>query len=145
MGVVDGSTPYGDIIKAGPEANFPTPPTVVADADRRSLATAASSSLNWMREFFTTTSNPVGHGFTQTNLDNDFTSYSFQPKSDIPIKVIALDDTCKGAGPAELCRRLSRPDPDRLAQRRTPEGPGRKQAHDYRGAYPDQPADAPHR
>jgi metallophosphoesterase (TIGR03768 family) len=96
MGVVDGSTPYGDIIKAGPEADFPNPPTVIADANRRSLATAASSSQNWMREFFTTTSTPVGHGFTQTNVDNDFTSYSFQPKSDIPIKVIALDDTCKG-------------------------------------------------
>ena len=98
MGVVDGSTPYGDIIKSGPEANFPTPPTVTADANRRSLSTSVSSSRNWMREFFTTTSNPVGHGFTQANLDNDFTSYSFQPKSDIPIKVIALDDTCKGDG-----------------------------------------------
>ncbi len=82
MGVVDGSTPYGDIIKAGPEADFPNPPTVIADADRRSLATSASSSQNWMREFFTTTSNPVGHGFAQTNVDNDFTSYSFQPKSE---------------------------------------------------------------
>jgi metallophosphoesterase (TIGR03768 family) len=98
MGVVDGSTPYGDIIKAGPEADFPTPPTVIADANRRSLATSASSSRNWMREFFSATSNPVGHGFTQTNVDNDFTSYSFQPKSDIPIKVIVLDDTCKGEG-----------------------------------------------
>jgi metallophosphoesterase (TIGR03768 family) len=98
MGVVDGSTPYGDIIKAGPEANFPTPPTVIADANRRSLATSASSSRNWMREFLTTTSNPVGHGFTQTNVDNDLTSYSIQPKSDIPIKIIALDDTCQGEG-----------------------------------------------
>lgn len=96
MGVVDGSTFYGDVIKVGSEANFPNPPTVIADANRRSLATSASSSQNWMREFFTTTSSPVGHGFTQTNVDNDFTSYSFQPKSDIPIKVIALDDTCKG-------------------------------------------------
>jgi metallophosphoesterase (TIGR03768 family) len=96
MGVVDGTTPYGDIIKAGPEGRFPAPPTVIADPDRRSLATSASSSLNWMREFFSTTSNPVGHGFTQTNLDNDFASYIFEPKSNIPIKVIALDDTVKG-------------------------------------------------
>ena len=65
MGVVDGTTPYGDVIGAGPEASFPTPPTVMADAKRRSLATSASSTLNWMGEFFTTTSNPVGHGFTQ--------------------------------------------------------------------------------
>ncbi len=99
MGVVDGSTLYGDIIGAGPQALFSTAPTVVADPNRRSLATIgpnASSSLNWMKEFFNTTSNPVGHGFKQANIDNDFASYSFQPKSDIPIKVIVLDDTCKG-------------------------------------------------
>jgi metallophosphoesterase (TIGR03768 family) len=98
MGVVDGSTPYGDIIGAGPEANFPIPPTVIADPDRRSLATTTSSSLNWMSEFFKTTSKPAGHGFTQTNLNNDFACYSFQPKPDIPVKVIVLDDTCKGDG-----------------------------------------------
>jgi metallophosphoesterase (TIGR03768 family) len=98
MGVIDGSTPYGDVIKAGPEANFSTPPTVIADTNRRSLATSISSSLNWMGEFFKTTSNPIGHGFTQANLDSDFASYSFMPKSNIPIKVIVLDDTCKGEG-----------------------------------------------
>jgi metallophosphoesterase (TIGR03768 family) len=96
MGVIDGSTPYGDLIKAGQGELFATPPTVIADADRRSLTTGTSTRLNWMREFFTTQSNPVGHGFTQTNLDNDFASYSFRPKSDIPIKVIVLDDTCNG-------------------------------------------------
>jgi len=102
MGVVDGSTPYGDIIKAGPQENFSVPPTVVADPDRRSLVTlgpngsAGSPSLNWMKEFFNTSSSPVGHGFTQANIDNDFASYSFQPKSDIPIKIIVLDDTSKG-------------------------------------------------
>lgn len=96
MGVVDGSTLYGDIIGAGPEEDFPTPPTVIADENRRSLATPDSSSLNWMREFFNTTSSPVGHGFTKANLDKDFACYAFEPKSDIPIKVIVLDDTCKG-------------------------------------------------
>ena len=53
-----------------------------------------------MREFFTTTSNPVGHGFTQANLDQDFACYSFVPKTNLPLKVIALDDTAKGAGQA---------------------------------------------
>lgn len=99
MGVVDGSSPYGEIIKAGPMSLFATPPTVAADPDRRSLVIPGpdgSSSLNWMKEFFTTTSSPVGHGFKQSNIDSDFTSYSFQPKADIPIKVIVLDDTCKG-------------------------------------------------
>ena len=95
MGVVDGSTPYGNVVGAGPEKDFPTPPTVVADPNRRSLATSDSTSRNWMREFFTTTSNPVGHGFTQANLDKDFACYAFEPKSDLPIKVIVLDDTNK--------------------------------------------------
>ena len=95
MGVVDGSTPYGDIIGAGPEGNFATPPTVIADENRRSLATDASPSKNWMSEFFNTTSTPVGHGFTQANLDNDNACYTFEPRADVPLKVIALDDTNK--------------------------------------------------
>lgn len=95
MGAVDGSTVYGDVIGAGPQENFAVPPTVVADEDRHSLSTSESSSLNWMSEFFDTTSNPVGHGFTQDNLDNDFACYTFEPKSEIPIKVIVLDNTNK--------------------------------------------------
>jgi metallophosphoesterase (TIGR03768 family) len=95
MGVVDGSTIYGDVIGAGPESLFPVPPTVVPDDNRHSLSTSNSASLNWMSEFFNTTSTPVGHGFTQANLDNDFACYTFEPKSDIPIKVIVLDNTNK--------------------------------------------------
>jgi hypothetical protein len=94
MGVIDGKTAYGDIIGAGPVETMATP-IVAADHNRRALSTAASTSLNWMKEFFNTTSRPKGHGFTQTNLDNDFTSYTFEPKSSVPLKVIALDDTCK--------------------------------------------------
>lgn len=98
MGVVDGSTPYGDIIKAGPESLFSTPPTVVADPNRRSLVSTTSTSQNWMAEFFTTSSNPIGHGFNLVDPRNGagFASYSFQPKPGIPIKIIVLDDTCKG-------------------------------------------------
>ena len=59
-----------------------------ADPNRHSL-----NMKDWMSEFFNTSSNPVGHGFTQTNIDNDFASYSFDPKSNIPIKIIMLDDT----------------------------------------------------
>jgi metallophosphoesterase (TIGR03768 family) len=98
MGVVDGSTPYGTVIGAGPEDNFSVPPTVAPDPDRHTLSTSGSTSQNWMSEFFRTASFPVGHGFTQANLDNDFACYSFVPKADMPIKVIVLDDTCKGAG-----------------------------------------------
>jgi metallophosphoesterase (TIGR03768 family) len=110
MGVVDGTTPDGNIRGAGPEAFFATPPKVVADPDRRSLSTinvvdnsvTGSSTLNWMKEFFNTTSSPVGHGFTQNNIDKDFACYTFEPKTNIPIRVLALDDTCKANPNAEF-------------------------------------------
>ena len=103
MGVVDGSTPDGEIRGAGPEGYFASPPKVAADPGRHSLSTtnisnnttSGSSTLNWMKEFFNTTSSPDGHGFTQANIDSDFACYTFEPKADMPIRVIALDDTCK--------------------------------------------------
>jgi len=90
MGVIDGSTPYGDIRGAGPVAKFTSPPKVVADPDRRSLLRT-----EWMSEFFKTTSNPVGHGFNLVDpgQPQGFACYSFIPKSTIPLKVIVLDDT----------------------------------------------------
>ena len=88
MGVVDGTTPTGNIIGAGPVGDFPVPPTVAADANRRYV-----NKRSWMDEFFNTTSKPVGHGFSQTNLDLNFACYSFFPKSDLPLKVIVFDDT----------------------------------------------------
>jgi metallophosphoesterase (TIGR03768 family) len=87
-GVIDGRTPDGEMTGGGPLADFKTPPTVPADANRRPL-----SRKEWMGEFFKTSSNPAGHGFSQTNLDSGFTSYTFEPKSDLPVKVIVLDDT----------------------------------------------------
>ena len=57
--------------------------------------TSDSTSRNWMREFFATTSNPVGHGFTRANLDEDFACYSFEPRRICRCKVIVLDDTNK--------------------------------------------------
>jgi metallophosphoesterase (TIGR03768 family) len=96
MGVVDGSTKRGMIIGAGPDANFPKPPRIVADSKRRSL-----SMKGWMREFFNTTSKPIGHGFTQQMIDDGFACYHFYPKANVPIKVIVLDDTDKvGCGAA---------------------------------------------
>jgi metallophosphoesterase (TIGR03768 family) len=88
VGVIDGSTPYGSIKYSGLAGSFSSPPKITADPDRRSLL-----KKEWMNEFFTTTSSPVGHGFTQANLDNNFACYSFQPKQVIPIRVIVLDDT----------------------------------------------------
>lgn len=89
MGSIDGRTRYGDVIGVGPDKNFKTPPKVLAaDPNRRSL-----SRQEWIAEFFNTSSNPVGHGFTQASIDQDFASYSFEPKSNLPIKIIMLDDT----------------------------------------------------
>ncbi len=88
MGVFDGSTPYGDIKYAGPVADFKSIPKVAADSNRRSLKRD-----EWMKEFFTTSTNPVGHGFNPTDANKGFACYSFVPKSTIPLKVIVLDDT----------------------------------------------------
>ena len=89
MGAIDGSTPYGDIIGSGKVSDFPTPPKVpAADPNRRHL-----SKKEWITEFLTTSSTPVGHGFAQANANEDFACYSFEPKSNMPIKIIVLDDT----------------------------------------------------
>jgi metallophosphoesterase (TIGR03768 family) len=48
-----------------------------------------------MQEFSKTSSLPVGHGFNMTNAKDGFACYSFVPKSNIPIKVIVLDNTQK--------------------------------------------------
>ena len=93
-GVIDGSTPYGAAMDYGLASQM-TPPIVAADRNRHALTTDTSSSLNWMKEFFKTTSEPKGHGFTQANLDNDFVSYTFEPRASVPVKVIVIDDTCK--------------------------------------------------
>ncbi len=99
-GVIDGSDPLGPVILSGPASNYPVPPTIVADPNRRSLSTAASSSQNWINEFFNTASTPAGHGFhlVDRSIATDFACYSFLPKANIPIKMIVLDDTCKGTG-----------------------------------------------
>lgn len=89
MGSIDGRTQYGDIYGAGKVTDFATNPKVpAADKNRRSLTTS-----EWMNEFSKTSSNPKGHGFSKDNIAKGFANYSFMPKSDLPIKVIALDDT----------------------------------------------------
>jgi metallophosphoesterase (TIGR03768 family) len=78
MGVIDGSTPYGDIIKAGKVEDFTTVPTVIPDPDRRSL-----TKPEWVNEFFRTSTDPVGHGFNlvPSGQADGFACYSFVPKS----------------------------------------------------------------
>jgi metallophosphoesterase (TIGR03768 family) len=92
MGVIDGSTANGTIIKGGKvgDPGFTTPPKIVPDKDRRSLTKA-----EWRQEFFNTSTSPVGHGFNlvPSGQEDGFACYSFVPKSKIPIKVIVLDNT----------------------------------------------------
>jgi metallophosphoesterase (TIGR03768 family) len=89
MGSIDGRTLYGDIIGVGPVKDFAVPPKVLAaDPNRRPL-----SRNEWMGEFFNTSTSPKGHGFNQSNVKTGFACYTFEPKSNIPIKVIVLDDT----------------------------------------------------
>lgn len=88
VGVLDGSTPYGDIKYAGPVENFNSPPKVTADPDRRALLRN-----EWMQEFFETSSLPAGHGFNMADAKDGFACYSFIPKSNVPLKVIVLDNS----------------------------------------------------
>ena len=104
MGALDGATPRGDIVGAGPVGDFASPPKVVADPSRRSLRRK-----EWMSEFFNTTSQPVGHGFSKANIDNEFACYSFAPKSNLPLKVIVLDDTQKDEDPNPAFSETSSP------------------------------------
>jgi metallophosphoesterase (TIGR03768 family) len=92
MGSIDGRTPYGNILGIGPVADFPdgNPQVLAADPNRRPI-----TRTEWMEEFFNTTSLPVGHGFSRSNIDNNFACYSFVPKWNVPIKVIVLDDTTR--------------------------------------------------
>ena len=89
VGVIDGRTPYGDVIGVGPESALPTPPqSPAADPDRRVL-----SRQDWMAEFFDTTSEPKGHGFSQAEVDKVFACYAVEPNAGMPVKFISLDDT----------------------------------------------------
>jgi metallophosphoesterase (TIGR03768 family) len=100
VGVVDGTTRYGEVIKGGPTNTFASPPTVAADTNRLSITTAASSTATYIDEFFKSPSSPAGHGFNRTNTGSTAACYSFVPVTNMPVKVIVLDDTCKTSNPS---------------------------------------------
>jgi metallophosphoesterase (TIGR03768 family) len=101
VGVVDGTTPEGTVIKWGATNLFATAPTVIADPNRRMLSTPLSSPTNFVNAFFDSTSLPPGHGFTLGVTGSLAACYSFTPRADMPIKVIALDNTCKKDAPGQ--------------------------------------------
>ncbi len=99
QGVIDGTTPYGNIICSGDVQGYSTPPKVVADSDRRFLRRE-----EWIQEYFRTTTSPKGHGFNLVSSNPNFhlvpaaeragfACYSFVPRSNVPLKVIVLDNT----------------------------------------------------
>lgn len=89
MGAVDGRTVYGEIYGAGTSMDFPAPVKVLAaDKNRRSL-----TRTEWIAEFFNSSANPVGHGFPREATETGFACYTFEPKPDVPLRVIVLDDT----------------------------------------------------
>jgi metallophosphoesterase (TIGR03768 family) len=94
MGAIDGKTINGDIIAAGPVTSFTEAPSVPADKDRRPQLLK-----DLMGEILKSTSLPNGHGFTAAMAAAGFASYSFEPKSELPLKVIVLDNTNSGDQP----------------------------------------------
>jgi metallophosphoesterase (TIGR03768 family) len=89
MGTLDGSSPYGKIIGSGVVSQMTSIPKIPADANRHAVSKA-----EWIHELSNTNSFPIGHGFIQNDPRNIFGAcYSFEPVSDLPIKVIVLDDT----------------------------------------------------
>ena len=92
-----------------------------------------------MKEFFNTSSNPVGHGFNWTDANKGFACYSFVPKSTIPIKVIVLDDTQReDDGSADIHGHgfLDQARWDWL-KKELADGAGCRSAHDHRRAHTD--------
>jgi metallophosphoesterase (TIGR03767 family) len=60
---------------------------VSKDADRRFLTREQT-----LKEYFRTTTRPVGHGYTQRNLERDVAYYTFDlPNSATPIRGVVLD------------------------------------------------------
>jgi len=104
VGTVDGTTPYGAVIKWGLTNNFDTPPTVAADTNRHSLSVDLSSPTNYINEFFNTVSSPRGHGFNlaPAAAGSLAACYAFEPLTNMPIKMIVLDDTCKSNAQGQI-------------------------------------------
>lgn len=99
QGVIDGLSSEGAVVHAGSVDELGALPVVTADPERRAI-----HRTEWIEEFSNTTTSPIGHGFNLVTSnpnfhlvpENDragFACYSFVPKSDVPLKVIVLDNT----------------------------------------------------
>lgn len=95
VGVVDGTTPYGDVICWGATNGYAVRPTVAPDPSRHMITEDIASPTNFIGEFFKTTSAPLGHGFSRDGAGSTAACYTFEPLPQVPIRVIVLDNTCK--------------------------------------------------
>ncbi len=82
---------YGNVLSAGTK--------VTPDIKRTLLGP-----VGYMQEFFTTTTLPVGHGFTAANLSSGYGDYAFDVSGSIPMRFIVLDWQCR-AGQTDGCIR----------------------------------------
>jgi metallophosphoesterase (TIGR03768 family) len=88
-GTYDCNGPFPVIIGCGKVSDMTSIPTVSRDSSRHAIAIP-----DLIAEFSHTTSSPIGHGFVQSNPNNLLGGcYSFLPKSNLPLKIIVLDDT----------------------------------------------------
>ncbi len=82
LGSEDG---YGNIIPAGTK--------ITPDVNR-----ALMGPIAYMQQLFTTTTLPVGHGFSTANITGGYGDYAFDPDPSIPLRVIVLDWECRNGG-----------------------------------------------
>jgi len=82
---------YGNVLSAG---------TKVTPDIKRTLI----GPVGYMQEFFTTTTLPVGHGFTAANISSGYGDYAFDVSGSIPLRFIVLDWQCR-AGETGGCIR----------------------------------------
>ncbi len=83
-GIIDGTTKYGKIIGSGPSnGNDAETHKIVPNVDRQFIDSKAFVDMF-----------PSGHGLKPSTSD-PIACYTFEPKSNVPVRVIVLDDTAK--------------------------------------------------
>lgn len=97
-GVIDGNSINANIIGSGAVAEMAEIPNVALDINRRHL-----SAYECIEELSITDSKPIGHGFKSSVMDTTHTCYSFEPKSELPCKIIVLDNTQTVDKPTFIC------------------------------------------
>jgi len=84
-GVIKVSDPYGKIVKDGPtNGKDASSHKIIPNAERKFLDAEAFATMF-----------PEGHGIKPSSEKDPVGCYTFEPKSNLPLRVIVLDDTAK--------------------------------------------------